>query len=121
MKPRVILYAALLAASGQALAFCPAPARTGNPTYDNFAQQQFYACLNQQRNAPQVPAVSTPNAAGQINFKGLDTNTPAQIGASTASSIAALRRQQMQREQQQLQNEMMRLQIEQMQRQMNQQ
>ena len=113
--------ATLFAASASASAFCPTPTRTGNPAYDDFAQQQFYACLNQQRSAPQAPAAAPLNsAAGQINFSGLDTNTPAQIGANAASSIAAMRQQQMQREQQQLQNELLRLQIEQMRRQSNQ-
>lgn len=105
--------------AGPALAFCPTPTRTGNPAYDNIAQQQFYMCL-QQANRPTAPPTAYPQPSGQINFNQIDTSIPAQIGANTANSIAAMRQLQLQREQQQLQNEMMRLQIEQMQRQLNQ-
>lgn len=122
-----MFFAATLAWSGSAMAMCPTPSKTGNVVYDNMAQQQFYACLQQQAARTPAPAPAYPQPSGQINFNHLDTSIPAQIGANTSASIASIRQQQMQREQlqmqreqQQLQNEMLRLQIEQMQRQMNQ-
>ena len=103
-----VLCAVLAVASAQASAVCPTPTRTGNPVYDNFAQQQFYTCLSQQ-GAAQQPAPASPQAQGRINFGALDTSIPERAGRSGL---------EMQR--QQLENERLRLQIEQMRRQMNQ-
>ena len=102
-RMKYIALASLLATSGQAWAICTTPVLTGNPAYDQFAQQQFYTCLQQQQ-APQQSAYRPQG--GQMNFQQLDTSIPERAAASAAQA-----------QQIQLQNQLLRMQIEQMRRQ----
>ena len=71
VQTKHIAAAAMIAVAGQAYAFCPVPTTTGNPAYDQFAQQQFYVCLQQQQQQQQMQAAQQPAyrpQGGQMDF-----------------------------------------------------